>query len=102
MIILKSASILRMMEDFLGLQVFKEGLTDYLNYGRYYTATTDNLWKFLDIAATKYSVDLNGLTVKDIMDTWFLYRSRFLYRSTFPVVKVHRNPENYSEITVKQ
>ncbi|KAK2705033.1 aminopeptidase N-like isoform X3 [Artemia franciscana] len=91
----KSGSVLRMMEDFLGLEVLKEGLTNYLNNRTYDTATADVLWEFLGDTATKYSVDLNGLTVKDILDTWSLQKN-------FPVVKVERNPENYTEITVSQ
>jgi len=68
----------------------------YFWFSRTYdTATADVLWEFLGDTATKYSVDLNGLTVKDILDTWSLQKN-------FPVVKVERNPENYTEITVSQ
>ena len=65
----KSGSVLHMMEYFLGLEVRKEGLTNYIDDRTYDTATTDVLWAFLGDAASKYSVELNGLTVKGIMDT---------------------------------
>ncbi|XP_035668606.1 endoplasmic reticulum aminopeptidase 1-like isoform X1 [Branchiostoma floridae] len=77
----KGASILRMLESFLGRETFLQGLTSYLQEHQFGNAATDDLWKALDQAArTAGKADMN---IKRVMDTW-------TNQMGYPVVKVTR------------
>uniref|UniRef100_A0A1B0AGQ9 Aminopeptidase n=1 Tax=Glossina pallidipes TaxID=7398 RepID=A0A1B0AGQ9_GLOPL len=59
----KGASIIRMLEDFLGPQNFQRAVTNYLNKFKYRNAVTDDFLTEID--------NLNlGIDVKTIMRTW--------------------------------
>jgi len=58
----KGASVLRMLEHFIGEKHFQEGVTAYLREHSFNNATTNDLWRALGKAS--------GKPVKDIMDTW--------------------------------
>lgn len=58
----KGASILRMLEQFLGADAFQKGLQIYLNRHSHGNARTRDLWNALGEAS--------GQPVADIMDTW--------------------------------
>ena len=58
----KGASILRMLEHFLGEEPFRQGLHLYLNKHKYGNARTQDLWDSLE--------DASGQPVTTIMDTW--------------------------------
>ena len=58
----KGASILRMLEQFLGEDVFRQGLHDYLSTHQYGNARTEDLWKALE--------DASGQPVTSLMNTW--------------------------------
>lgn len=62
----KGAAILYMLENFLGEQNLKEGLTVYLNKYRFKNAKTEDLWN----AFTQVSLKTTRLNVSKIMDTW--------------------------------
>ncbi|XP_071953572.1 glutamyl aminopeptidase-like [Antedon mediterranea] len=74
----KGASVLRMLNDIMGEDTFREGLTNYLNKFSYANAKTDDLWKELG--------DVSGMDIKGIMDTWTLQMG-------FPVVTLNRNTD---------
>ncbi|XP_024875821.1 aminopeptidase N isoform X2 [Temnothorax curvispinosus] len=90
----KGASIIRMMDHFLTTDVFKKGLTNYLNGKAYQSAEQNDLWHALTKQAHKDKVLDPSVTVKEIMDTWTL-------QTGFPVVTVSRNYNNNS-ITLTQ
>ncbi|XP_011870128.1 PREDICTED: aminopeptidase N-like [Vollenhovia emeryi] len=90
----KGASIIRMMEHFLTTEVFKKGLTNYLNKKAYQNAEQNDLWYALTKQAHKDKVLDSNITVKNIMDSWTL-------QTGFPVVTVVRNYNN-SNITLTQ
>ena len=48
----KGASINRMLYNFLGGDVFRKGLTNYLNHFAYKNASTDDLWNFLGLVSS--------------------------------------------------
>ncbi|KAL1390301.1 hypothetical protein pipiens_012445 [Culex pipiens pipiens] len=83
----KGAAIIRMMDHFLTAEVFKGGLTNYLNEKKYQSADQDDLWRFLTAEARRKGVFDDTLAVKDIMDTWTL-------QTGFPVVTVSRDYEH--------
>ena len=58
----KGASVLRMLEDFLGEEAFRDGLRIYLTRHEYSNARTRDLWDALGEAS--------GHPVTAIMDTW--------------------------------
>lgn len=58
----KGASVLRMIEHWLGEKHFRKGLHRYFKRHAYSNATTDDLWRAFE--------DASGKPVKTIMDTW--------------------------------
>ena len=58
----KGASIIRMLEQFLGPETFRRGLNQYLTSHQYGNAQTADLWTALEAAS--------GQPVTSIMDTW--------------------------------
>ena len=58
----KGGSLLRMLEEFLTPEVFRQGLQRYLDVHRYDNARTENLWDALEAAS--------GQPVTQVMDSW--------------------------------
>ncbi len=58
----KGASIIRMIEQYLGEETFRKGLQDYLNRFKYKNAETNDLWSCLEKISKK--------PVRKIMNTW--------------------------------
>ncbi|XP_023850078.1 glutamyl aminopeptidase-like [Salvelinus sp. IW2-2015] len=58
----KGASILRMVEDWLGRDNFRDGCRKYLKDFHFENAKTDNFWASL--------AHVSGLPVAEVMDTW--------------------------------
>ena len=58
----KGGATLRMLEDFLGHEVFRNGLQDYLSKHQYGNARTEDLWNALEKSS--------GKPVTEIMNTW--------------------------------
>ncbi|XP_068743771.1 glutamyl aminopeptidase-like isoform X2 [Montipora capricornis] len=65
----KGASIIRMLQFYLGRHVFLKGLNRYLNKYRYGNARTDDLWNALQ---EETRVRGSYKKVKEMMDTWTL------------------------------
>ncbi|XP_035901975.1 aminopeptidase N [Anopheles stephensi] len=85
----KGATIIRMMDHFLTTDVFKQGLTNYLNDKKYQSASQDDLWEYLTNEARRGGIFDEHTSVKEIMDTWTL-------QTGFPVVFVQRDYESDS------
>ncbi len=60
----KGASVLRMLERYLGPEAFRAGIRRYLDTHRYGNTETSDLWDAIEAAS--------GEPVRDIMDTWIL------------------------------
>ena len=71
----KGSSVLRMIEQYLGEEVFRNGVGSYLRTHSYSNSVTSDLWHGLDTAS--------GMDVGAIMDTWIL-------QPGFPQVEVSR------------
>ena len=69
----KGGSVLRMLEDFLGEETFREGLRRYISRHQYANAVTRDLWNALGEAS--------GKPVAEIMDTW-------VHQTGYPVLDV--------------
>jgi puromycin-sensitive aminopeptidase len=60
----KGASVLRMLEQYLGPEVFRQGVRDYLRAHQYANADTGDLWAALGQAS--------GQPIPAVMDAWIL------------------------------
>ncbi|KAK5856953.1 hypothetical protein PBY51_010228 [Eleginops maclovinus] len=58
----KGASILRMLEDWMGKDLFRDGCRKYLKDYHFQNAKTANFWTSM--------AEVSGLPVADVMDTW--------------------------------
>ncbi len=71
----KGASIIRMLEEFLGPDIFQSGLRDYLNNNAYSNAEGRDLWSAMEVAS--------GTDVPAMMDTW-------IKQVGYPVIEVSK------------
>ena len=72
----KGGSVLRMLEQFLGPDVFREGINDYLTTHSYANTVTSDLWDALERSS--------GRAVRTIMDTW-------IYQGGYPLIRVEED-----------
>lgn len=89
----KGASVLRMLENFLGHSIFRRGVSSFLRNHQFGNARTAELWDELSTAA-KYVLP-TGYNVSTIMDTW-------TRQMGYPVVTMTRNVDDPTLITVTQ
>ncbi len=75
----KGASVLRMLENFLGAEVFRQGLRGYMNAHAYGNARTEDLWEALEEAS--------GQPVRALMAAW-------LRQTGFPLLEVTSQRDN--------
>ena len=69
----KGAAVLRMLEQFLGAENFRRGISVYLNKHKYANAETTDLWDALEESTRE--------PVRTLMDSW-------IFQQGFPVVSV--------------
>jgi puromycin-sensitive aminopeptidase len=72
----KGASVLRMLEQYLGTEAFREGIRRYLAASAYGNAETTELWDAIEAAT--------GEPVRRIMDAW-------IFRGGYPLVGAERD-----------
>jgi puromycin-sensitive aminopeptidase len=60
----KGGSVLRMLEQYLGEEIFRDGIRLYLKKHSYANAVTSDLWDALE--------ENSGQPVRNVMDTWIL------------------------------
>lgn len=75
----KGASILRMLAEYLGEEKFRDGLRHYLKTHSYANASTDDLWKSLEIISKR--------DVKKIMQNW-------TSKPGYPLISLIERPKN--------
>ena len=71
----KGGSVLRMLEQHLGADVFREGIRHYLKRHQYGNTETSDLWDALE--------EISGEPVRSAMDAW-------IYQRGYPIVSVQR------------
>jgi glutamyl aminopeptidase len=79
----KGASVIRMMESFLGKEDFRKGISNFLTKYSYGNAVTEDLLRELTAVSTE------GLNVTSIMDTWTRQKG-------FPVLTLTKIKNVYS------
>lgn len=90
----KGSYLLRMMNMFLGEDVFRKSVSNYLKKHRYNNAAQDDLWEALTETAHSTGVLDENISVKMIMDSWTL-------QTGYPLVTVRRDYKR-NTITVTQ
>ncbi|KAL9985945.1 hypothetical protein ACROYT_G008402 [Oculina patagonica] len=107
----KGACILRMLEAFLGKEVFRKGLKRYLKRFEYANAKTEDLWAVL---GEESCVQGRCVDVKHMMNTWtlqmgypivdiryssadkyFISQERFLYYTDANITSKYKSPYDY-------
>ena len=76
----KGSSILRMLENYIGEDAFRSGVTGYLKKHAYGNTDTPDLWTALEEAS--------GEPVGEIMDTW-------IFQGGYPRLSVERDGSNF-------
>lgn len=108
----KGASLMQMLESYLGADTFREGMRHYMKAHAYGNATRDDLWKSLSVAS--------GADVKNLMHNWIeapgyplvtisnngnkikLEQKRFLLQGNKPSNTIWQIPICYRDIDKKQ
>ena len=73
----KGASVLRMLEQYLGAEAFRDGIRLYLRRHQYANAETTDLWDAIE--------DSTHQPVRALMDTW-------IFQAGYPVIQVEKRP----------
>jgi puromycin-sensitive aminopeptidase len=77
----KGASVLRMLEQYVGPEQFRKGVNYYLNKHKYANAETTDLWDALETATSD--------PVRKVMDSW-------IFQGGYPLVSVESVPGGLS------
>ncbi len=77
----KGAAVLRMLEQFLGAEEFRKGISRYLRKHQYANAETGDLWDAIE--------ESTGQPARAMMDTW-------IFQQGFPVVSAELAPDGRS------
>ncbi|HZN13428.1 MAG TPA: M1 family metallopeptidase [Acidimicrobiales bacterium] len=77
----KGAAVLRMLEQYLGAEPFRQGIVHYLTKHSYGNAETTDLWDALE--------ESTGEPVRGLMDTW-------IFQGGYPIVTVDAAPDSTS------
>lgn len=77
----KGASVLRMLEQYLGEEAFRQGVSTYLKDHAYGNTEGEDLWLALEAAS--------GEPVREIMQTW-------IFQGGFPRLSVEDAPDGYA------
>jgi puromycin-sensitive aminopeptidase len=73
----KGASVLRMLEQYLGAEAFRDGIRLYLSRHAYANAETTDLWDALEESTKE--------PVRALMDTW-------IFQAGYPLISVEKGP----------
>jgi puromycin-sensitive aminopeptidase len=82
----KGAAVLRMLEQYLGAEPFRQGIVRYLTKHSYGNAETTDLWDALE--------ESTGEPVRDLMDSW-------IFQGGYPMLAVEPAPDS-AALTVRQ
>ncbi|KAG7170009.1 glutamyl aminopeptidase-like [Homarus americanus] len=85
----KGASVLRMLESFMGSEQFRVGVRNFLRKYKYANAVTQDLWSELE------TVSEDGLKISTIMDSW-------TRQMGYPVLTVTTSSADPNKLEVKQ
>ncbi|MGC8670102.1 MAG: M1 family metallopeptidase [Candidatus Micrarchaeia archaeon] len=81
----KGGSILKMLEDYVGLEVFRQGLHEYLKKHSYGNATKYDLWDSISTVAKKANLHRN---VSEVAKAW-------IDKEGYPLVELIKEHDTY-------
>jgi puromycin-sensitive aminopeptidase len=84
----KGASVLRMLEQYLGPEVFREGVVAYLRRHAYRNTQTGDLWEALGEAS--------GEPIPEIMDGWIFHPGYPLIRAEVDANRLHLTQQRFT------
>ncbi|XP_059045599.1 aminopeptidase N-like [Achroia grisella] len=90
----KGSTLIRMMTMFLGENIFKQALHNYLVKYSYQNAEQDDLWRELTAVSQAHGGLARNVSVKEVMDTWTT-------QTGYPLLTVSRDYSRNS-LTVTQ
>ena len=76
----KGASVVRMLEQYVGAEEFREGIRSYMERHKYANTETTDLWDAIE--------DSTGQPVRSLMDTW-------IFQGGHPLVSVERHERGF-------
>ena len=79
----KGASLIRMLENYLGESIFQKGIQIYIKKHAYKNTTTDDLWEALSLNS--------NIDVKNLMDNW-------TKKTGFPLIELTQKNNNEYEV----
>eukprot|EP01083_Nonionella_stella_P013142 37030_1 len=82
---LKGSSVVRMIHEFLGADVFQKAIQKYLKHFRYGNAVTNDLWHFLSVESNR---DVTGIM------------SQYTRAQGFPLVEITRVAQEGSQLMI--
>ena len=80
----KGASVLRMLEQYLGADAFRDGIRLYLRRHEYANAETTDLWDAIEESTQQ--------PVRALMDTW-------IFQAGYPLISVARRRQRAGAVT---
>lgn len=83
----KGASVLRMMEQYLSPEVFRQGVKAYLNRYRYGNTETQDLWNSLEV--------VSGQPIREVMESW-------VFQGGYPLVRATWNHERHELVLTQK
>jgi len=84
----KGASVLRMLERYLGAERFREGIRGYLQKHKFANTETTDLWDALETACPDQPV-------RQIMDSW-------IFQGGYPLITLERSATDKRQILIAQ
>lgn len=89
----KGSCIIRMLEEYLGEEIFREGLKHYMNKFKYDNADTDDLWNSME--------EISKKPVKKLMHSWTKQEGYPIISATYKDNKLILEQERFSYIKNK-
>lgn len=88
----KGSCLIYMMTKFLGEEIFKSGLTKYINKYQFSNGKLDDFWYILTEEAHKARIVDMDTTVNEIMDKW-------INDPGYPIVVLTRDPDGIATLS---
>jgi puromycin-sensitive aminopeptidase len=80
----KGAAVLKMAEEFLGKDVFRLGISQYLKKYEFKNTETEDLWRALEASAKDHEL---SIPVEEMMNSW-------IYQGGYPLIELSRQNDN--------
>ncbi|XP_018399425.1 PREDICTED: aminopeptidase N-like [Cyphomyrmex costatus] len=90
----RTSVLLRMLQNIITEEVFRNGLIIYLDRHQFRSVTPDDLWSAMQSALNQSDIPHEDYKIKEVMDTW-------INQESYPFVHVEKNYET-GEVTISK